>query len=303
MAKRALLVGLNAYPNPANALRGCLNDVRQVHSLLRDHFDFDAQAGFRTLTDRRATTAGIRAGLEWLTASACPGDLLIFHYSGHGSQVPDRHGDEATDGLDEIICPYDLDWDHPFTDDDLQAALKGVPAGVHLAVVLDCCHAGTGLRGARTAKYLQPPSTHQPAVQHPHLPAPRVRRFGQKAAERGAILVAACREDQVSADAFIAGDFHGALTYYLCETLKEERYSVTYRQLISGVRRHLRAEGFEQDPQLEGPRDAASLPVFGTRSPADTTADARPGRGERNRGDARGTGPEEVSVPTRPISR
>jgi hypothetical protein len=67
----------------------------------------------------------------------------------------------------------------------------------------------------------------------------------------------------VSADALIAGYYHGALTYYLCAALAEARYTATYGQLIKGVRRHLRAEGFEQEPQLEGPRDAASLPGFG----------------------------------------
>jgi hypothetical protein len=262
MAHRALLVGINAYPNPINALRGCLNDVRQMHGLLREHFDFDDPASVRTLTDRHATTAGIKSGLAWLIGGAAPGDLLVFHYSGHGSQVPDRHGDETTDGLDEIICPYDLDWDDPFTDDDLHAAVKDVAAGAHLALVLDCCHAGTGLRGLRASKCLEPPPAHRPPAPF-RLPAPRVRRFGRKAAEAGAILIAACREDQVSADALIAGDYHGALTYYLCQTLREERYDTTYGQLIAGVRRHLQAEGFEQDPQLEGPREAARAPVFG----------------------------------------
>jgi metacaspase-1 len=260
MAKRALLVGLNAYPNPENALRGCLNDVRQMSLLLRDHFGFDGPADVRTLTDRRATTAAIESGLAWLVDGARAGDRLVFHYSGHGSQVPDPHGDERTDGLDEIICPYDLDWDAPFTDDDLHDALKGVPAGTHLTVVLDCCHAGTGLRDLRRTRFLPPPGGHQLPARHGEI---RARRFGRKAAEAGAILIAACREEQVSADAFIDGDYHGALTYYLCNTVEGAGYALTYGDLIRRLRRRLRADGFEQDPQLEGPRDAAGRPVFG----------------------------------------
>lgn len=263
MARRALLVGINAYPNPINALRGCLNDVRQMHVLLREHFGFDDPAGVCTLTDRHATTTAIKAGLAWLVGDARPGDVLVFHYSGHGSQVPDQHGDETTDGLDEIICPCDLDWDDPFTDDDLHEAVKGVAPGARLTIVLDCCHAGTGLRGQISSKYLEPPATHRPPAHWRSAEAPQLRRFGARAAQAGGILVAACREDQVSADAFIAGDYHGALTYYLCETLREDRFAATYGQLIKGVRRHLRSEGFEQEPQLEGPRDAATLPVFG----------------------------------------
>jgi len=261
MAKRALLVGLNAYPNPENALRGCLNDVRQMLRLLGDHFGFDQRSEIRTLTDARATTSGIKSGLAWLVAGARAGDVLVFHYSGHGSQVPDVHGDERTDGLDEIICPYDLDWDAPFTDDDLHEALKGVPAGTNLTVVLDCCHAGTGLRDPRKWKFLRPPAG-TAADRRPRLPNAPVRRFGRTAARDGAVLVAACRENQLSADAFIDGDYHGALTYYLCEAIADVGYAITYGELVRRLRGRLRAEGFDQDPQLEGPTDAAARHVF-----------------------------------------
>ncbi len=265
MAKRALLVGINAYPNPRNALRGCVNDVMQMLRLLVDHFGFGADNTVRTLTDARATTAAITAGLRWLVAGARPGDVLVFHYSGHGSQVPDRHGDEGDDGLDEIICPYDLDWDDPFTDDDLHAIVKGVPAGASLAVVLDCCHSGTGLRelrpGSDTGQDAVPKCIRlsgRPAVES----RGRVRRFGRRAAEEGAILLAACRDGQVSADAFIDGDYHGAHTFYLCKALRAAAYDITYGDLVRRIRALLREEGFEQDPQLEGASGAARLHAF-----------------------------------------
>jgi len=119
MARKALLVGINRYPDPENRLNGCVNDVRQVRALLQQHYGFDRPSAFDILLDAQATTAAIRAALGRLVAGARPGDLLVFHYSGHGSQVPDRDGDETADGLDEIICPYDLDWRHPIKDDDL----------------------------------------------------------------------------------------------------------------------------------------------------------------------------------------
>jgi len=144
--KKALLVGINRYPDPANELKGCVNDVRQMADTLKNRYGFPGDGNLRILTDARATTKAILDGLAWLTAGASPGDSLVFHYSGHGSQVPDRNGDETTDRLDEILCPYDLDWDHPLTDDDLAAACAGVPQGALLTVILDCCHSGTGLR-------------------------------------------------------------------------------------------------------------------------------------------------------------
>ena len=60
------------------------------------------------------------------------GDVVVFYFSGHGSQIRDRDGDELTDQLDEVICPYDMDWDRRtfILDDDLDAlfaASRGVP--------------------------------------------------------------------------------------------------------------------------------------------------------------------------------
>jgi hypothetical protein len=57
----------------------------------------------------------------------------------------------------------------------------------------------------------------------------------------------------VSADAYIDGDYHGALTYFLCKTTAASQGGLTYRELIARVRRALREQRFEQVPQLEGP--------------------------------------------------
>ena len=265
MARKALLVGLNRYPDPENTLRGCINDVRQVSDLLYSRFGFAADGSIRLLTDARATTAAIVDRLRWLLDGARAGDVLVFHYSGHGSQVPDRHGDERDDGLDEIICPYDLDWNDPFTDDDLYAIVKDLPAGVNLTVVLDCCHSGTGLREALGPS---PRPRRRCISAPPGLPRPRradaaVRRFGSRAAQRGAILIAGCRSDQVSADAYIDGDYHGALTYFLCKAIEESEGDLSYRDLNERVRRALRENQFDQVPQLEGPSALLSGQVLG----------------------------------------
>ncbi|HEX7486597.1 MAG TPA: caspase family protein [Vicinamibacterales bacterium] len=266
MAKKALLVGLNHYPDPENTLRGCINDVRQVGDLLHSHFGFGADGALRLLTDARATTGAIVNRLHWLLDGAAAGDVLVFHYSGHGSQVRDRHGDELDDGLDEIICPYDLDWDDPFTDDDLYAIVKDLPAGVNLTIILDCCHSGTGLRELvgsgrpYRSRCLCPPLD----IAHRRRVELAVRRFGARAAGRGAILIAGCRSDQVSADAYIDGDYHGALTYFLCKALEEMGYAGSYRDVIGRVRVLLRDSQFEQVPQLEGP---ASLLRNGVLAP------------------------------------
>jgi hypothetical protein len=259
MTRKALLVGLNRYPDPENALRGCLNDVKQMSRMLEDHFGFDRTGDVRTLTDHQATTDAIRRGLAWLVGGAAAGDVLVFHYSGHGSQVPDRDGDED-DGLDEIICPYDLDWDHPFSDDDLRSIVDPLPAGVNLTVVLDCCHSGTGLRRpavtAGRARCLAPPA------RLARTDMPQRRRFGRAAADRGAVLIAACADGQVSADAWIEGAYHGALTWYLCEAAAASRYKTSYSRLVLDVRHRIRKAGYEQVPQLEGQPSLLGQVVF-----------------------------------------
>jgi len=276
--KKALLVGINRYPDPRNELKGCVNDVRQMAGTLKDRFGFPGDANMRILTDARATTKAILDGLAWLTAGASPGDSLVFHYSGHGSQVPDLHFDEATDRLDEILCPYDLDWDHPLTDDDLAAACAGVPEGVLLTVVLDCCHSGTGLRDfVRPLRGLPPsdaPDRHRflrrPAMPRPGPPRTHrpTRRFGVSVTKANAVLLAACRDDQTSADAWIDGGYHGAHTYYLCRALGDGSRDLTYRALVSAAGTALSRAGFDQIPQLEGPSRLLADPVFLSPSPA-----------------------------------
>ena len=110
MTKKALLVGINDYA-PAGAggpdLRGCVNDVRDMANTLSVlGVVSPAPSTMRILTDTRATRASIISGFKWLTSGAKKGDMLVFHYSGHGSQVVDVSGDEI-DRRDEAICPHD----------------------------------------------------------------------------------------------------------------------------------------------------------------------------------------------------
>ncbi len=282
MIRKALLVGLNHYPNPLNNLRGCVNDVLQSSSMLQQAYGFDDARQVRLLTDERATTKAIVDRLQWLVKGSRAGDVLVFHYSGHGSQVRDRHGDELDDNLDEIICPYDLDWDDPFTDDDMCDILEHVGQGANLTVILDCCHSGTGLRACMPGqvplrvKWLPPP----PDILHRTAPviedcgenrrvtmgAPQrelaLRRFATKAAQRGAVLIAACRADQTSADAWIDGDYHGAFTYLFWRRAAQLGPKATYSELAAATKRALREAGYEQVPQLEGATELLDRPAF-----------------------------------------
>jgi hypothetical protein len=282
MARKAFLVGINRYPDPRNNLKGCVNDVLLMAKTLREQYGFSGPADIKLLTDERATTANLRKGLEGLVGGAAPGDSLVFHYSGHGAQVRDIDGDELSDSLDEILCPYDLDWNHPFTDDDLAEICREVPKGTLFTVILDCCHSGTGLRN-----FLRPDLP----IRYKFLPAPvevrhrseprienrgidrsvtmigpdkalPVRRFGISLTKTNTVLIAGCRSDQTSADAWIDGDYHGALTYYLWRSLRVLDWKGTYRKLISETGAALADHNYDQVPQLEGPARLISASVF-----------------------------------------
>src|SRR5512133_2285422 len=108
MGNKALLVGINKYRLPGSALQGCLNDVTNMRHMLLTYFGFTVEE-IRVVVDERATKNAIIERLEWLAEGARPGGRLVFHYSGHGSQIRDRHGDELKDRMDEILCPYDMD--------------------------------------------------------------------------------------------------------------------------------------------------------------------------------------------------
>ena len=123
MAKRAVLIGVNRYRVPGADLRGCVNDVKNIQTALTGRFGF-AKADVVTLLDYDATKKAVEKAISGLIRGGKKGDVLLVHFSGHGSNVPDDDGDEAED-RDEILCPTDLDWKDPFRDDWLRKTFDG----------------------------------------------------------------------------------------------------------------------------------------------------------------------------------
>ena len=285
--KRALLVGINDYPGAQNDLQGCVNDITNVYDVLVKYFEF-ISPDITLLSNKRATKKAILDGLKGLIANSSAGDTLVFHYSGHGSQVRDVEGDELKDGKDEIICPWDFDWDGIYIkDDDLATLFSNLKKGVHLEVLLDSCHSGTGTReiildrtrvpaflaaGALGTdlwssslcirpRYLAPPpdiALWADEVFGAELPLRKIGRMDGI----GHILWAACRADQYSADAEIGGRPSGAFTYFFCKHIRDSEGRVTRSDLLKRVRASLKHEGFAQVPQLECPAKETKVEVF-----------------------------------------
>src|SRR5690242_4266862 len=142
--KRALLVGINNYKAVPH-LMGSLNDVAAMKQILITRWGF-APEHIVTLTEQAATRSAILRALQQLVSEAGPNDTVVFHYSGHGSQVKDLNGDEE-DGLDETLVPYDgrTAGVPDIVDDELDAVFAKLRAATAL-IVLDSCHSGTATR-------------------------------------------------------------------------------------------------------------------------------------------------------------
>ncbi len=269
MAKRALLIGINRYALPGADLRGCVNDVHAVGQVLQDQYGFKP-ADVTTLVDEQATKAAMQQGLAALVASGKPGDVLYAHYSGHGSNVKDTNGDEA-DGRDEILCPHDLDWNDPLTDDWLRATFDRLDPAASLTVVMDCCHSGTNTREplapdapVRSRFLANPDATSGQAG--PTRGMPRRSRRRRSSADVHAVdltetLITGCRDTQTSADADIDGTFNGALTYFFVKALRALGPDATYRQVHAKTLAGLKGS-YAQVPQLEGRESRLDRPFL-----------------------------------------
>jgi hypothetical protein len=135
-ARRALCVGIDKYGPPYD-LAGCVNDALNWAKALRG-LDFDVTM----LQDQSASRAAILTALESLVRTAGPGDVIVFQYAGHGTQVDDLDSEEG-DALDEAFCPADFASGRLLIDDDVKRVVASLDPGVNFTCFIDCCHSGT----------------------------------------------------------------------------------------------------------------------------------------------------------------
>ncbi|NJK62779.1 MAG: caspase family protein [Synechococcaceae cyanobacterium SM2_3_1] len=95
--KRALLIGINTYPEPNSAfsLQGCLTDIELQRQLLLHRFGF-AATDILTLTDQEATVTRLNAALDEMVSQLDDEDPLLIHFSGLGLLQPDAAEGEGT---------------------------------------------------------------------------------------------------------------------------------------------------------------------------------------------------------------
>lgn len=283
--RRALLVGIDTYsafrPRAGESppdrlwgdLDGAVRDVEGIRSLLTLKFGFPAES-ITTLTDKAATREAILGGLEALAAASGPGDVVLFYYAGHGSQVRNSLATDEPDGMDESLVPADSRAGAAdIRDDELNDAFgKIIDKGARLTIILDSCHSGSGTRGLGRARSVaadpkdvaQPPSTSVPAE------------------KRGAVVMSAAQDFQLAWEAKDEeGKAHGLFSLSLTRALQQMAPGESVEQLFQRVRTMMQAAGTYQEPVLAGLTERTHTPLFGTRSRGDAALTV-PGRLEKD---------------------
>lgn len=280
--KKALLVGIN-YFNSKNALRGCINDVKNMSNFLNQRFGYQWEDMVILTDDQREmakvpTKDNIMRAMQWLVKDARPNDSLVFHYSGHGGVTKDLDGDEDN-GYDEVIYPLDFQQVGHIVDDDMHAIMvRSLPQGCRLTALFDSCHSGTALDLPyvySTKGIVKEPnllkdygsgaldvfmqyergniggalSSITGLVKKATTGTPNRNKVIQtKASAADVISISGCKDDQTSADAQEGGQMTGAMSWSFIKTLQENP-NQSYLSLLNNMRTLLKAK-YSQKPQL-----------------------------------------------------
>ena len=234
---RAFLFGLNYAYEAGATLSGCINDVRNTAKYLQEVHSIPCTVLTDDVDRTRLTGLGLLQAMnEAALASYAEGlDLVWLHFSGHGTNVLDREGDEA-DGRDECLVPSDFRTCGVVPDDYVNRVLANFNPKTRVVFVTDCCHSGT-IADLRFS-----------------WEGPKSRRTENARCFTSAkvISISGCLDTQVSMDVRQAGgEAAGAMTSALLDTLRAEPTVVSnVFTLVTRVRDRLRQRGFNQVPKL-----------------------------------------------------
>ncbi len=267
--KRALLVGIDDYPDTGADLKSCVNDVMGWRTLLIERYGFFRE-NIRLLVNSRATKAEVLKRLRWIKTDTKAGDTLVFVYSGHGTTFTERDGigflDEARDEALRLNGEYGKD--SLLLDDELFLIFKDILPEINLTIICDSCYSG----GMLDEKSLALP----PDLDHRNDPKLPLRIFGcclpreenLKAYKKDnyspskSLLISACREDQVAAANRPATEGLSVFSYFAIREIRDSRSPLTARQLIYRTSHYIQSAGYSQVPRLIGRQDLFDKPLF-----------------------------------------
>ena len=257
--KRSLHIGINNYPGTGSDLSGCINDANDWKQALENR-GFQVNA----LYDTDATKTNMVAAIEKIVSETGQNDIAVITYSGHGTWVPDENGDEV-DGRDEALCPYDINQGKVLTDDELYDIFSGRKRGARIIVISDSCHSGTVARANAMMPGTEADDWHFPQIRFlsPSVflgsDSARLTRAYRAESLRATgkiraatVLLAGCKDQEYSYDAWFNGRPNGAFTYAALQTLKDLPANATYQDWYRKIRNVLPHVNYPQTPQLSG---------------------------------------------------
>lgn len=304
----ALLVAADDYPGDELDLGGGpTNDVMLMRSLLIQRYGFRPQ-DIVILRDVEANRDQIIEAFRRHLGQAGPNGVAVFHYSGHGMQLPDNRGytgadDPEPDGKDEAVATWGTQGDlYGYLLDDELGILTGELRAGRVLIALDMCHAGTGTRGAKAAKWDDVMGGAEPeAVRHLRAAGPyaapgvRFAQYRDIAAKletpardltvgnaRGVgneynqpanhILLAAAQPTETSANYMLTLEDGktarvGLFTVLLFQMLMKSDSQLTFQQLMTQMapeanRLSMDFKQSPQNPAVEGQRAGESIAAF-----------------------------------------
>ncbi|MGD0099045.1 MAG: caspase family protein [Acidobacteriota bacterium] len=307
--RRALVVGINTYlgtrpqgvhvqkqlvprvpvqgtvaARPFDDLDGAVNDANDFADLLESKgYDFPKVNVVRLL-EEKATAQNILDTFQrhLVDASSCPGDIEVFYYSGHGSQIRNQYVKDETspDRFDQTLVPYDAaDGVPDIRNKELDRLyLKAAQKGVYLTVIADSCQSGGLSRGA---KQFSKGKASEP--DHRYVVDPGPRDASQKlllptrltsGVSHAVLLLAASYETEEAKEDGDETHPHGAFTAALLKKLQDHGLHEPIGAIFDDVKFAVGLTQAAQHPQIYG-EGRLELDLFGGRPNSTTGMVAR----------------------------
>lgn len=267
-----LLVGIDKYISPVTPLNGCVNDILAVKAYLEGRVATDGyQLHLSTLLNEDATRLAVINGFRQHLCQAGSEDVAFFYYAGHGGQQdsPEAFWALEPDRLDETLVCYDSlsEGGWGLADKELATLIAEVDQNKpHIAVILDCCHSGSGTRGdleGDTAVRKAPCDRRKRPldsfifsladIENLSIPSrnPEVNPSGWALPKGKHVVLSACRDRELAKEYNGEGQPRGAFSYFLLNTLQKANGSLTYRDLFKRTNALIRSKLADQSPQIE----------------------------------------------------
>jgi hypothetical protein len=278
--KYGVFVGIGDYPGMKEDLANPVNDAKSIRNLMISKFRF-LPSNTKLLLDSKATRDSILAAIKAFGRLAGESDVLVFHYSGHGTLFPDKWsqerdekqmvevdlGDEyriPLDHYDSAIVPWDSamktsgkPWRNLILDDELYQVFSDVTRkGATVVFISDSCHSGTISKAPAVKFRFMAPEQALNVKDLSELEggAPKDQvEIASREFDRKYVVLSAARDNEFAADSDASGKLpNGLFTWNLIRVIKAAPATMTYERMMQSVRTRV-ANGSDdtQHPQLE----------------------------------------------------